>query len=85
MFDQLTVQACLRGQISAYTSPVQREPAEKTWDQRILELIPSGVDETLIVENLKRTPTERLENMCRVLQFVEEVQRANRDRLPPPR
>jgi hypothetical protein len=60
-------------------------PAEKSWDQRILELIPSGVDETLIEENHRLTPTERLEKMCRVLRFVEDVKRANRDRLSPSR
>jgi hypothetical protein len=64
-----------------------RDPgsAEKTWDQRILELVPSGVDATLVAENLKLTPTERLEKVRRVLQFVEDVKRANRDRLPPSR
>ena len=55
---------------------------EKTWDERILERIPSGVDETLIDENLKLTPTERLEKMCRVLEFIEDATRANRDKLP---
>ena len=44
---------------------------EKTWDQRILEKIPSGVDVTLIEENLRLTPTERVEKMRRVLEFVE--------------
>jgi hypothetical protein len=58
---------------------------EKTWDERILERIASGVDETLIDQNLKLTPTERLEKMCRVLEFIDDVRRANRDKLPNPR
>jgi hypothetical protein len=61
------------------------EPREKAWDERIFELVPSGVDVTLIDENLKLTPTERLEKMCRVLAFVQDVKRESRDRLPPSR
>jgi hypothetical protein len=49
---------------------------EKAWDERIFELVGSGVDETIIDENLKLTPTERLEKMVRVLEFIEEVRRA---------
>ncbi len=59
--------------------------ADKTWDQRIFELVPSGADESVVDENLKLTPTERLEKMCAVLTFLEDVKRANRDRLPAPR
>ena len=33
-------------------------------------------------ENLRLSPTERLEKMCRVLEFIEDVARANRDKLP---
>jgi hypothetical protein len=58
---------------------------EKSWDERILERIDAGVDASIIEENLKLTPTERLEKMCRVLAFVNDVKRANRDRLPPSR
>jgi hypothetical protein len=36
---------------------------EKTWDQRIFELVDWGVDESLIEANLRRSPTERIENM----------------------
>jgi hypothetical protein len=55
---------------------------EKTWDERILEAIPSGVDETIVAENLALTPTERLQKMLSVLAFVEEVRRVNREKLP---
>ena len=51
---------------------------EGTWDQRILELVDAGVDGTLIAENLRRTPTERLRRMQEMARFLEEA----RDRRP---
>jgi hypothetical protein len=51
---------------------------EGTWDQRILALIDAGVDGTLIAENLRRTPTERLRRMQEMARFLEEA----RDRRP---
>jgi hypothetical protein len=55
------------------------EPADdRTWDQRILELIDPGVDGTLIAENLRRTPTERLRRMLEMARFLQEA----RDRHP---
>jgi hypothetical protein len=44
---------------------------------------PSGVDVTLIIENLRLAPTERLEKMLRFLEFVQELRRANGIRTPP--
>ena len=55
--------------------------SDKTWDQRILEQIPSGVDVTLIDENLRLTPTERVEKMRRALAFIEEARAAYEHRL----
>jgi hypothetical protein len=51
-----------------------------TWDQRILALIGAGVDATLIEENVRRTPTERLRRMQEMVRFLEAV----RDRRPAP-
>lgn len=51
---------------------------EPTWDQRILALVDAGVDGTLIEENLRRTPTERLRRMQEMARFLEEA----RDRRP---
>jgi hypothetical protein len=51
---------------------------EQTWDQRIFTLVDAGVDGTLIVENLRRTPTERLRRMQDMARFLEEA----RDRRP---
>jgi hypothetical protein len=44
------------------------ERREPSWDERILAVIPSGVDESLLVENLRLTPTERLEKLQRFLE-----------------
>jgi hypothetical protein len=49
------------------------------WDERIFRLIDPGVDGTLIAENLRRTPTERLARMQEMARFLE---RARRDRRP---
>jgi hypothetical protein len=48
-------------------------PNELTWDQRILAQIESGIDVTQIEENLKLTPTERLERMEAALRELEEL------------
>jgi hypothetical protein len=53
---------------------------EPTWDQRILELVDAGVDGTLIAENLRRTPTERLRRMQEMARFLQDA----RDRRPAP-
>jgi hypothetical protein len=45
--------------------------AGPTWDQRILALIDPGIDPTLIEENLRRTPTERLRRMQEMINFLE--------------
>lgn len=49
-----------------------------TWDQRILALVDAGIDATLIEENLRRTPTERLRRMQQMVAFLESA----RDRHP---
>jgi hypothetical protein len=35
-----------------------------------------GIDITILYENLSRTPTERIENFLRWLEFAEELRRA---------
>ena len=37
-----------------------------------------GIDITLLYENLSRTPTERIENFLRWLEFVDELKRAKK-------
>jgi len=60
--------------------PTDEPVDDRTWDQRILELVDPGVDGTLVAENLRRTPTERLRRMQEMARFVEEA----RDRRPAP-
>jgi hypothetical protein len=56
-------------QMSSPEMPVD----ELTWDQRIFQLIDPGIDGTLIAENLRRTPTERLERMQDMARFLEDA------------
>jgi len=56
---------------AAANPPAPRDDAP--WDVRILELIDPGIDGTLIEENLRRTPTERLARMQQMLSFLERA------------
>jgi len=58
--------------------PTDEPVDDRTWDERIFELVDPGVDGTLVAENLRRTPTERLRRMQEMARFVEEA----RDRRP---
>ena len=60
--------------------PTDEPVDDRTWDERIFELVDPGVDGTLVAENLRRTPTERLRRMQEMARFVEEA----RDRRPAP-
>ncbi len=53
----------------------ERRSHELTWDERILELIDAGVDISLIDENLRRTPAERLRRLQDRLRFLERIRR----------
>jgi hypothetical protein len=52
---------------------------EKTWDQRIFDLVDPGIDLTLIDEALRLTPTERIERMRAMLQLAEDIRQAGND------
>ena len=56
--------------MSRTTSPPEDDPS-LPWDARIRRLVDFGVDETLIEENLRRTPTERLQRMMEMVRFLE--------------
>ena len=58
--------------------PPEKSPAGPTWDERILSLVDPGVDGTIIEQNLRRTPTERLRRMQDMARFIELA----RDRRP---
>jgi hypothetical protein len=55
---------------------------QKTWDERVFEKIDPGVDASLIRENLKLTPTERIEKMQRALALVDDLRKAYGNRPP---
>jgi hypothetical protein len=55
---------------------------DASWDQRIFELIEPGVDGTLIAENLRRTPTERLRRMQEMARFLEQARCDRRPATP---
>lgn len=59
---------------SAYRTPSRRR-TETAWQDRVLASIDSGVDSTLIAESMKRTPTERLEQMRHAAQSLDAIVR----------
>ena len=63
-------------------SPVEPPVDDLSWDQRIFQLIDPGVDGTLIAENLRRTPTERLQRMQEMARFLEDARRDRRPATP---
>lgn len=52
------------------------DPPARGWQHELLEKLPSGVDETQIIENLKLTSTERLERMLGFQRQIEEMRDA---------
>jgi hypothetical protein len=61
-------------------SAPQEAGDDPTWDQRILARVDACVDATLIEENLRRTPLERLLRMQDRARFILPA----RDRPPSP-
>jgi hypothetical protein len=55
---------------------------QKTWDELVFEKVEPGVDASIIRENLKLTPTERIEKMQRALALVDDLRRAYGNRSP---
>lgn len=55
---------------------MENDQTEKAEPDAVARAIAYGVDITLLVENLKRTPTERIENLERWVAFLEQVRRA---------
>ena len=45
----------------------------------VTEAYKKDVDRTLLRENLKRTPEERLDNLMELQRFAEELRRAGRE------
>lgn len=62
----------------AERAPERWPEGEPTWDQRVLAQVDPGVDGTLIAENLRRTPTERLRRLQDWIRFVERQRDGSR-------
>jgi len=45
----------------------------------VIEAYKKDVDRTLLRENLRRTPEQRLENLMELQRFAEEMRRAGRE------
>ena len=43
---------------------------ERPWQYELLDKLPPSLDESQLDENLKLTPTERLEKMLKMLRFL---------------
>jgi hypothetical protein len=52
----------------------------RTWRDPVVEVYKRGIDLTLLLENLKLTPAERLEKFVRFHSFVLALRRAGRAR-----
>lgn len=61
---------------------VEESPDLLPWDKRLLALLPSGVDTSQLRENLRLSPTERLEQMLELQAFIAENR--GRARVRPP-
>lgn len=49
-----------------------------TWDERILALMPPSIDVTQIAEDLRLTPTQRLEKLQSLVDSVAAFRRGKR-------
>ena len=58
------------------------EPEGPAWQYVMLDKMPASIDPTLIEENLKRTPAERLQALQAMVDLAEEIRRAREDRAP---
>jgi hypothetical protein len=56
----------------------QRERETDPWKDRVVEAYKPGVDVTLLVEQLRRTPEERMKRVEDMQHAVLELQRAAR-------
>ncbi len=73
--------AASMAQMSAPPNPYW--PEEDTsglpsWDERIRALLPSSVDRTQIQEDLRLTPTERIEKLQALVAAIEELRGSRR-------
>lgn len=62
-----------RPQFDAAFWPHPDDSGLPAWDERIRALMPPSVDETQIIEDLRLTPTERLEKLQRLVESYEAL------------
>lgn len=72
--DFVSLEEAVDGGLLLYPARVEK----MDWETLLKKYQARGVDLTLLWENLKRTPTERIENHQEMLALVEEVQRAGK-------
>jgi len=53
-------------------------PVEEFWQYRVLDQLPSGIDEAQLRAALAMTPTERVEAVRRLQALCEQLQAARR-------
>lgn len=53
-------------------------PEGEPWQYRILDALPSGVDDAQLEAALKMTPTERVEAARKLGELAEQLQRARK-------
>ena len=53
---------------------------EPTWDEPSFAAMPSGVDRTQLVENVRLTPNERVAKMISSLELIDALREARRAR-----
>lgn len=51
-------------------------PVDQPWQFDLLDRLPPSIDESLLDESLRLTPTERIEKMMKLLEVMEELRRA---------
>jgi hypothetical protein len=61
---------------------VSWQPIDPAWQYELLDRLPPGVDMTQLDHALRLTPSERLEELERLVRMVEEVSLAAGHRLP---
>lgn len=54
------------------------DPAERSSLDDVIDVYKAGIDRTLLRENLRRTPAERLANLAALQRFAESVRGAAR-------
>ena len=55
------------------------EPEDPAQSDAVIEAYKRDVDRTLIRENLKLTPTQRIEKLMAMQRFADELRRAGRE------